>query len=154
MQYLLDANALITAHNTWYGLNRVPEFWKWLVYHGGMNALKMPAEIYAEVETGTDALAAWMKESSNKKTLLLNEATDPAKVRMVLAKYGNTLSAAAVGHHNRVVVTAEVSKSSKKGANRHIPDVCNDCSVAWMHPIEFIAALDFSTDWDDIEKLL
>jgi len=28
MLYLLDANALITAHNTWYGHKRVPEFWR------------------------------------------------------------------------------------------------------------------------------
>lgn len=82
MQYLLDANALITAHNTWYGLNRVPEFWKWLRHHGTANALKLPAEIYAEVETGTDALAAWMKDAANKRALLLAEDSDPAKVQV------------------------------------------------------------------------
>jgi len=27
MLYLLDANVVITAHNTYYGLDAVPEFW-------------------------------------------------------------------------------------------------------------------------------
>lgn len=168
MQYLLDANALITAHNTWYGLDRVPEFWKWLRHHGAANALKVPAEIYAEVETGNDALASWMKDPANKQVLLLAEDSDPAKVQAVLSRYGSPLNeadlitvgqdpfliAAALGQSDRCVVTAEVSKSSRTGARRHIPDVCNDCGVTWMHPVEFIAVLDFSTAWDDIDKLL
>ena len=168
MLYLLDANALITAHNTWYGLNRVPEFWKWLHYHGAMNSLKMPAEIYAEVENGTDDLASWMKDAGTRRALALKEESDPRKVQTVLARYGSNLSeadlitigqdpfliAAALGHPDRCVVTAEVSKSSRTGARRHVPDVCNDCGVQWMHPVSLIAALDFSTSWDDLEKLL
>lgn len=168
MLYLLDANALISAHRTWYGMKRVPEFWKWLRYHGALNALKMPAEIYAEVETGKDELATWMKDASSKTTILLNEASDPQRVQTVLAHYGNSLSdsdlitigqdpfliAAALGHADRCVVTAEVSKAKRTGPRRHVPDVCNDCNVHWMHPVAFIEALDFSTDWDDIDKLL
>jgi hypothetical protein len=167
MQYLLDANALITAHNTWYGLDRVPEFWKWLRHHGAANALKMPAEIYAEVETGNDELSSWMKDLATKRALLLAEDSDPAKLQVVLARYGSPLNeadiltvgqdpfliAAALGYADRCVVTAEVSKSSRTGARRHIPDVCNDCGVMWMHPVEFIAALNFSTTWDEIDKL-
>ena len=61
MLYLLDANALITAHNTWYGHKRVPEFWRWLIHHGEAGTIKLPQEIYGEVEAGKDALAAWMK---------------------------------------------------------------------------------------------
>lgn len=33
--YLLDANILITAANTYYGITRVPEFWSWLEHQGG-----------------------------------------------------------------------------------------------------------------------
>jgi len=162
MLYLLDANALITAHNTWYGHKRVPEFWCWLIHHGEAGTVKMPAEIYAEVEDGNDELAAWMHDIATKKALLLGEASDPSAVRAVVGLYGNPLTeadvitigqdpfliAAAIGHPDRCVVTAEVSKPKRTGARRHVPDVCEDCGVRWMHPVTFIADLDFSTDWD------
>lgn len=168
MLYLLDANALITAHNTWYGHKRVPEFWRWLIHHGQAGTVKMPAEIYAEVEGGNDELAGWMHDAATKSALLLGEASDPAAVQAVLALYGDPLTeadlitigqdpfliAAALGHQDRLVVTAEVSKPSRTGARRHVPDVCNDCGVHWMHPVGFIADLDFSTDWDSLDKLL
>ncbi len=131
MLYLLDANALITAHNTWYGQRRVPEFWRWLIHHGEAGTVKMPAEIYAEVEGVSDMLAAWMHDKATKKALLFGEASDPNAVRSV--------------------VTAEVSKPERTGARRHVPDVCRDCGVKWMHPVTFIVDLDFSTNWDAIK---
>ena len=30
MLHLLDANVLITAHNQYYPIDQVPEFWGWL----------------------------------------------------------------------------------------------------------------------------
>lgn len=32
MLYLLDANELITAHNLYYPIDVVPEFWEWLKF--------------------------------------------------------------------------------------------------------------------------
>jgi hypothetical protein len=168
MLYLLDANALITAHNTWYGHKRVPEFWRWLINHRDAGTIKLPQEIYAEVEAGKDELAAWMHDAATKKALMLAEDSDPAAVQMVLARYGDPLTeddmitigqdpfliAAAVGDADRCVVTAEVSRPTKTGARRHVPDLCDDCDVNWISPVAFIAALDFSTDWYSIEKLL
>lgn len=161
MLYLLDANALISAHQTWYGLNRVPEFWTWLHHHGDVNALKMPQETYGEVEGGTDALAAWIKDAAIKKALLLNETDYLANVQGVLAKYGTGLSeadlitigmdpfliAAALGHSDRCIVSAEVSRPSRTGPRRHVPDVCSDLGVSCINPVQFIAALDFTTGW-------
>lgn len=168
MIYLLDASALITAHYTWYGQKRVPEFWRWLLHHGEAGAIKLPQEIYAEVEGGTDDLAAWMHDAATKKALMLAEDSDLDAVQNVLTCYGDPLTesdmitigqdpfliAAGVGHGDRCVVTAEVSKATRTGARRHVPDVCNDCGVIWMSPTVFIAELDFSTDWDSIENLL
>lgn len=42
MVYLLDANALISAHNGWFALNRVPEFWLWLLHHAEAGILRCP----------------------------------------------------------------------------------------------------------------
>ena len=162
MLYLLDANTLINAHRTWYALNRVPEFWRWILYHAEIGTVKMPTQIYAEVEGGTDELAAWMKEAQHRNALRLAEATDLAKVQIVLAKYGDALTeadlikigqdpflvAAALGHADRCVVTAEVSKASKQRANRKVPDICDDCGVAWQSPVDFINELNFTTRWE------
>jgi hypothetical protein len=162
MLYLLDANALITAHRTWYALPRVPEFWRWLLHHGAAGSVKVPAEIYSEVEGGHDELAAWMHTAEVKKALLLGETSDPGKVQTVLACYGNPLTeadlitigqdpfliAAAFGVADRTVVTAEVSKPTRTGARRHVPDVCGDCAVQWISPVRFINDLDFTTSWD------
>ena len=46
---------------------------------------------------------------------------------------------------DRVIVTKEISKPSKKRANRKIPDVCNSVGVAWMKDFEFFRALNFTT---------
>lgn len=92
MLYLLDANTLINAHNGWFALNRVPEFWQWLLHHVEAGTIKMPIGIYGEVEGGTDDLAAWMKEAEHRKILRMKEDADPAKVQMVLAKYGDDLT--------------------------------------------------------------
>ncbi len=47
----------------------------------------------------------------------------------------------------RTVVTTEVSKPTKRRANRHIPDVCRDLGVRCCNTFEFIKALDFTTGW-------
>ena len=38
MLYLLDASVLITAYNSYYPIDRVPEYWEWLVHMGGLDA--------------------------------------------------------------------------------------------------------------------
>ncbi|WP_260597842.1 DUF4411 family protein [Sphingomonas endolithica] len=162
MLYLLDANALINAHNGWYALNRVPEFWRWLLHHAEAGTVMMPAETYGEVETGNDDLAGWMKQADTKRLLRLTEEADPAKVQAVLTKYGDNLTedelitigqdpfliAAVFGHADRIVVTGEVSRSSKTRAKRKVPDICNDLGVPWRSPVELIRELDFTTGWD------
>lgn len=162
MIYLLDASTLITAHNTYYAMHRVPEFWQWLRYHGNEGAIKIPTEIYEEVEDGNDALADWMAEAESRDSLLFAEATQPPLVQQVIGHYGNALTeaeievvgrdpfliaAALADTENRCVVTAEVSKPGRVGANRHIPDVCVACAVSCATPIELLTALNFSTGW-------
>ena len=41
MLYLLDANVLIDANRDYYPLDRVPEFWDWLVHVGKSGSVKM-----------------------------------------------------------------------------------------------------------------
>lgn len=164
MLYLLDASALINAHRTWYALNRVPEFWRWILHHAEAGRVKMPPEIYGEVEDGRDELAKWAKEPAHRRVLRLGEAADAARVQGVLAKYGDGLTeaeliqigqdpfliAAAVGNAVRCVVTAEASSAKKRRANRKIPDICDDCAVTWRTPVALINELDFTTGWERV----
>lgn len=162
MIYLIDASTLITAHNTYYALHRVPEFWQWLRHHGAQGTIKIPPAIYAEIEDGNDALADWMAGAESKEALLFGEAPLLAHVQAVSALYGDNLSeedietigkdpfliaAALVDPNDRLVVTAEVAKPGRQGANRHIPDIRDDIGVQWCSPVEFLNALNFSTGW-------
>ena len=85
MLYLLDANILITAHNQYYPLDTVPEFWAWLRHVAVEGKLKIPLECYEEIKDGgtdesKDLLFAWINEAENKAAVVLAEEVDPALV--------------------------------------------------------------------------
>ena len=44
-------------------------------------------------------------------------------------------------------MTGETHEAKKVGANRKIPNVCEDCGVQWMTPVQFMNELDFTTAW-------
>lgn len=145
MLYLLDANVLIDANRDYYPIERVPEFWEWLVYMGKNDKVKIPVEVYDEVKYGTDKLADWAKRDETKSALLFAEEADVALVSRVIDEgYANDLTEDDVekigrdpfliayafkSKRNRVIVTTEVSKPRRIRANRHIPDVCDDFDV-------------------------
>jgi Domain of unknown function (DUF4411) len=163
MIYLLDASVLITANRQYYAIDRVPEFWEWLVYMGTMGNVKIPKEIYEEFKDGKDALSIWAKEDEVESALLLDEDVDIGMVRRVMAqgyapdltddeieKLGRDpfLIAHALTHAgNRSVATTEVSKPKKVRANRHVPNVCDDFGVPCLNTFQLTTALDFRTDW-------
>ena len=92
MLYLMDASALITAHNTYLALHRVPEFWEWILHHGADGSIKLPKDIYEEVEDGHDALADWMNAAATKEALLSPDDANLAHVRHVMAQYGGNFT--------------------------------------------------------------
>ena len=160
MLYLLDANVLIDANRDYYPLDRVPEFWDWLVDCGAKRRVKIPLEMYEEVLAGKDDdLTRWAKD--NRDALLLDEDVNETLVaRVTDSGYAPDLSdeevervgrdpfliAYALGDRTRrTVVTTEVSKPTKQRANRHIPDVCDGLGVLYCNTYEFIRALDFTT---------
>lgn len=161
MRYLLDANVLIDADRDYYPLDRVPEFWGWLVYQAEDGTIKVPSEIYDEVVAGTGQLVDWLKD--NKDTLVLDDEADPDTIQHVVSEgYAPDLTedeverigrdpfivAYALGFDNEVtVVTTEVSKPSRQRANRQLPDVCADFDVSCTNTFALVQALDFSTDW-------
>lgn len=163
MLHLLDANVLITANRLYYPLERVPEFWDWLVHMGQTGQIRMPVEIIEEIRDGSDDLAEWMSDHDHLDALLLNEDADVALVQRVISEgYAPDLDdeeieivgrdpflIAAVQRSpaDRCVVTTEVSKPGRRRANRHVPDVCASLGVRWMDSFGLIRALNFSTSW-------
>lgn len=158
MLYLLDANVLMTAHDAYYPIERVPQFWEWIIDNAKHNHIKIPYEILGELEAGRKEgeLFKWVK--TNKKNLLLDEDVDILLVNKVVEQgYAKDLTddeihklgrdpfliAYALASPNRCVVTLEASKPSAKRANRRIPDVCKQLNIRCIDTFEMLHALDF-----------
>lgn len=165
MLYLLDANVLIDAKRDYYQMNRVPEFWAWLIYMGESSNVKIPIEIYEEITTGsgTDPLVPWLKDTRTKQALILDEDVDVDLVAKIIDEgYASDLTddeVVTLGRdpfliayamqdpHGRCIVTTECSKPRRIRANRHLPDVCDQFSIQHCNTYQLINDLDFNTKW-------
>ncbi|WP_283816884.1 DUF4411 family protein [Bradyrhizobium liaoningense] len=52
-----------------YPLDRIPEFWDWLLHQGAQGQLKIPLEMVEEIREGTDEVAAWISERDHLHAL-------------------------------------------------------------------------------------
>ena len=163
MLFLFDASAFITANNTYYPIERVPEFWEWIAHQASLGNVKLPLEIFDEVLPGRkkdDPLPDWMKD--HRYAILLDEAVDPMLVQRVLNEgYAADLTddeleeigrdpflvAYAMAGPDRCVVTSESSSPKKQRKNRRIPDVCSTFGVKCTEPFYVYRTLGFSTAW-------
>lgn len=168
MLYLLDANVLITAHNSYYPIGRVPEFWDWLLHQAEQARVAMPLEILEEVRDGTgdpekDLLFGWLHRAEVRNALLLKEEVSPEAVQHVVDNgYASDLNDvefervgrdpflvayALVAPNERCVVTNETSNPNRQRANRKIPDVCRALGTTSCNTFALVRTLDFTTGW-------
>jgi Domain of unknown function (DUF4411) len=158
--YLLDANVLIQAHEDYYPMDRVPQFWDWLLSNAENGLIKMPVEIHGEIAIADGLLATWISAEATKKVLLLDEEVDQDTVAKVLAegygadltdndleKIGNDafLIAYALANGERTVVTKETSRPTAQKGNRKVPDVCDHFKVKWIRDFQLYKTLNFTT---------
>ena len=170
MLYLLDANTLIDAKRDYYPIDRVPEFWGWLVFQGQQGNIKIPIEVYEEFsdtkdkDGKKDALAQWAENPDVRGALLLQEDAEQDLVARItyggyvanptddeLVKIGRDpflLSYALKDIKGRCIVTTENSRPTRQGANRHVPDVCKDFGICCKNNFQMIRELNFSTNWN------
>lgn len=158
MLYLLDANVLMTAHSDYYPIERVPQFWEWIIDNAKHNRIKIPYEILKELEAGTrkDTLLEWIK--ARRKTLLLDENVDILLINKVIEQgYAKDLTddeihklgmdpfliAYALASPDRCVVTLEAVQNSAKPKNRKIPLVCAMLKIPCINTFALIHELDF-----------
>lgn len=88
MLHLFDANVLITASNTYYPIDQVPEYWSWVRHQGKIGKVKIPDEIYEELLVGRkndDSLLDWIKDKESQDALRLDEAVDVPTVQLVIS---------------------------------------------------------------------
>jgi Domain of unknown function (DUF4411) len=157
--YLLDANVLIRAHEDYYPVDRIPQFWNWLLEMAEKSVIKVPRVIFDEVTPPPGPLADWVKRKDVRDTMILNEPIARSLVTHVLVHgYAPDLSdveieriakdpflvAAAMAGSDRVVVTREVSKPKRQRANRKVPDICAICGVSVVTDFELYRRLKFS----------
>ena len=168
MLYLLDASVLITAKDSYYPVDAVPEFWEWLEHMGRRGNVKIPLEIFEEIKEGPkrperDLLFDWIQQAQVRQALLLDEVVDPALVQRAVSQgYAPDLTDAEVDElgrdpflvaygladpARRRIVTAEASRPGKRRQNRKVPDVCRDLGLSWCGPFESYRQLGFSTRW-------
>ena len=160
MLYLIDANVLIRAHEDYYALDRVPQFWEWLEQRALADQIKMPLEIHNEIADSRGPLRDWICQQKIKKALILDEEADADVLDRVRREgYGENLTdsdlekigqdpfliAYACVAMGRVVVTKETARPSAQRSNRKIPDVCDGLQVQWMRDFELYRELNFST---------
>ena len=165
--YLLDANVLMDANRDYYPIQRVPEFWDWLLEMGRLGLTKVPEENYEEIVTPSlrrpDQLAEWLK--LHRDTMTLDEQVSQELVAHVteqgyaqdltdeeIEKVGRDpflIAYALADVANRCVVTTEHSRPSRTRANRHLPDVCRSLEVLCINTFDLIRNLNFHTGWRD-----
>ena len=169
MLYLLDANTLIDANRDYYPVERVPEFWEWLVFQGDQGSVKIPIEVYEEFadtkdkKGKKDTLASWAEGADVKAALLLDEDAEIDLVSRVtyggylpnptddqIVKIGRDpflISYALRDIEGRCIVTTENSKPKAQGANRKVPDVCNTFGIRCINSFQLFRELNFGTGW-------
>ena len=161
MLYLLDANVLIRAHEDHYPLDRIPQFWVWLLEKGQQGTVRIPSEIVqGELLVYEGPLKQWMGVAENRTKLTHADATDPVRLNNVidngyapdltddeLEKIGRDpflIAYATANPAEITVVSREVSAPSKQRANRRVPDVCGVAGVRCINDFQFLRELAFS----------
>lgn len=159
MLYLLDANVLIRAHEDYYPIDRIPQFWIWLQTQGESGIVKIPYEIYNEIAVSTGPLHDWLTDAAVSRIMTLNKQTNPQHLNLVITQgYAADLNDSeieeigqdpfliAYAYSDRAgmtVVSREVSAPCKKRANRRVPDVCKAFNIRCISDFEFYRELAF-----------
>lgn len=158
MLYLLDANVLIRAHEDYYPIDRIPQFWEWLANEAVSGHAKMPLEIHDEIASARGPLKDWVTDTHVRSVIVLSEEVDRDLLNRVIdTAYAPDLTedeldeagrdpflvTYALMGHARTVVTKEVSRTSKTRGRRKVPDACTIMGVPWMTDFRFYQQRNF-----------
>jgi len=162
--FLLDTDVLIAAKNLYYPIDRVPQFWVWILNNASHEHIKIPSRVIDEILRGNDELSQWVK--TNRVVLELDEEVDAQDWSETLTNgYGYRSIGAAqqdlveqradpflIAHalfdtSVRRVVTLETVTTAPSNLpspiNRKIPTVCDVLGVEHLDTFKLIRELDF-----------
>ena len=171
MLYLLDTSVLIDAKNKYYPLERIPQFWSWLIHQSRAGNVKLPPQVIGEIlgqdspdEVPLDDLAKWVEDNITVLELSEEDISDVLS-RTYERGYGTSLNEitavdplseaadpfliayALVNPEGRRVVTMEraqpIGNNLPKPGNRGIPLVCDLLGVRCIDTFNLIRELDF-----------
>ena len=92
--FIIDSNILIEAKNFHFPLAPTHPFWDWLVMLGKKGEIKIPEEVYKELEAGNDNLPEWLQRHKSLFFLSKNNAYSelPSVLESYTALYGSEIS--------------------------------------------------------------
>jgi hypothetical protein len=145
--FVVDADILIRAKNTYFQFERVPPFWTWLVHHAEAGNICIPIETWVKIGDKTadqrDDLALWAIE--HKDVLVPEDRSYDALFGRVYSKYawpdgsatteadlikiGDDYALIACALHNGFTVVTNEVRENKVGPNKKVPNVCDDLGV-------------------------
>lgn len=76
---------LISAHELHYPLDRIPQFWTWLLAQWDAGKAKLPFEIFGEIANSTGDLRDWLTAPDHNKKLRLAEQVDGTILQNVIS---------------------------------------------------------------------
>ena len=92
--FIIDSNILIEAKNFHFPLEPRHPFWDWLVMLGEKGEIKVPEEVYKELEARNDNLHEWLQR--HKSLFLLSKKNAyselPSVLKSYTALYGSEIS--------------------------------------------------------------
>jgi len=170
--YLLDADILIRAKNTYFQFDRVPPFWGWLAHQAEIGSVWMPHETWVKIGNKTpdqrDDLALWAID--HKDNLIIEDRSYDSRFGDVYQRYawpngnpsteadiekiGDDYALAAAALHNGYTVVSNEIRNNSIGANKKLPNVCDELGVGCIDldgssgKPGLIDLLDFRIDWD------
>jgi hypothetical protein len=74
--FLLDKNVLIRAHEDDYPIDRVPQFWEWIIEVSIAGHVKIPFEIHGKIAISNGPLKDWICDCDVKSAIILEEEVD------------------------------------------------------------------------------
>ncbi|KJZ81599.1 hypothetical protein AP064_05500 [Candidatus Liberibacter solanacearum] len=176
-QFIVDANILITPSNFYYPVDRVPQYWSWLLSLVENDQVKMPVEVFEEISVKPYAetlLGKWIKNQGGKfkNKISLSQEEYAGNVDCVLKAYASVLQdhpdtlntteamklgadpqiiASAYGKERRTVVSNETYNNNTRPRSAHnvkIPYVCKNLQIRCIDIFEFCEQLNFHTQPD------
>ena len=151
MAYLLDANVLIAAKNSYYGFDFCSGFWEWLDAAHRTGSVFSIERVYDELVAGGDDLAVWCEErrsfflplgSNDVRAMATvnrwandsNEYDPSAKSQFADAADSFLIAQALAGHHT--VVTHERISDGRKRIK--IPNAASAHGVTWCTTFQML----------------